>query len=204
MKELQVKQGETEWFSARLGIPTASNFHRIISPLGAPSRQAEAYANELIAEVMANDQVDAFEGNQWTDRGSDFEAKAAEHYEFITGEKVREAGFCMDEKAIFGCSPDRFVGEHGLLEIKCPKGCNHISNLLRNEIDPKYIPQVQGQLLVTGRDWCDFMSYHPQLPSQIIRVVRNEEYIFKLTTQIHTFMGLLDKKQRKLTSLGYL
>ena len=80
-----------------------------------------------------------------------------------------------------GCSPDGYVDTDGLVEIKCqlPKG--HVQTLAyysRNrQAPPDYIPQVQGQLWVTGREWCDLFFFHPDLPKLVIRIPRDDKYI---------------------------
>jgi len=83
-----------------------------------------------------------------------------------------------------GASPDGLIGEDGLLEIKCPLAHTHVGYLREGVLPPKYIPQVQGQLWVTGRQWCDFVSYHPELKIMIVRVERDDSYIFTLANLV--------------------
>ena len=123
--------------------------------------------------MFAGCPLDVWEGNKYTQRGHELEDEAALAYELLTGRETATIGFVTDDDQNYGCSPDRAVGEDGLLEIKClPK--KHISMLLYIEkhgrIPPDYVPQTQGQLFVTGRKWVDLMFYHPILPDQIVRV----------------------------------
>lgn len=204
MQILDLEQNSPEWYAARLGVATASSFSKILTPTGKESTSADAYANELLAEMVVGGAVEGWEGNQWSERGNNLEAQAAEAYSFIMDTETNEVGFCLNDDNKVGCSPDRLVGGDGLLEIKCPKASTHIAYLLKNTMVTTYIPQVQGQLYVTGRKWCDFMSYYPEMPPLIIRVERDEEYITKLAGALGRFQALMQKKKDRLIELNYL
>jgi hypothetical protein len=83
-----------------------------------------------------------------------------------------------------GASPDGLVGESGGLEIKCPMPATHIEYLRDGRLPSKYIQQVQGCLWISGRDWWDFMSYHPKMTPLIIRVYRDEVFIKALESVV--------------------
>lgn len=197
-----IEQGTPEWYAIRAGKPTASGFDKILSPTGKPSTQADAYANSLLAEIMAGGAVEEWEGNQWTERGNEFEDEAVLFYEMQKDIEAEKVGFVTNHGV--GCSPDRFVGEDGLLEIKCPKASTQVKYLLNNKLESKYIPQIQGQLYVTGRKWCDWLSYSPELPSIIIRVERDESYITSLSGALQRFLKTLDDKRQRMIELGHL
>lgn len=192
-----VTQGTPEWFSLRLGIPTASQFGRIITPTGRPSSQSVSYISELIQEIATGRQR-SFGGNEWTERGKELEPKAAQHYEAITGTKTESTGIFTDRRRLVGCSPDRLVGLKGLLEIKCPAPHNHVKFLQTQEMNMRYYPQVQGQLLVTGREWVDFFSYHPEHKCLTVRIYRNEQYLAVLTDLLHEFIDTLNQRRIEL------
>ena len=197
-----IEQGSPEWFAIRAGKPTASCFDKVLTPTGRPSSQADVYINTLLAEIVTGGSVQDWEGNQWTERGNELEPEAVLYYELqknITTEKV---GFVTNYGV--GCSPDRFVGDDGLLEIKCPKASTQIGYLLNNKLEPKYIPQIQGQLYVTGRKWCDWLAYSDELPSLIIRVERDEQYINSLAEALQKLIKDIDDKKNRLVELGYL
>lgn len=204
MQEINHAQGSPEWFAARAGLFTASNFGKVISPTGLKSKQVDAYTSELLAEIMVGGSVNVFEGNAYTDRGNELEPKAADVYAFIHDIEPVECGFTIADEGFYGASPDRLLGEDGLLEIKCPAPHTHIANLLANKVDSKYTPQLQGQLLCTGRKWVDWMSYHPELPPVIIRVERDEDFIIKLKRYLKEGKELLEEKKNQLKQLGYL
>ena len=210
MIALDVKQGSPEWFAARLGIPTASMFGKIITPTGGKSSSAPGYMNQLLADWLAGRVLDAVEANYWMERGNELEQQARDSYEFETENKVQQVGFVyFDEDKQVGCSPDGlidyippFVGD-GLLEIKCPKASTLIEYYLNNQLPGKYKPQVQGQLWITGRDWCDFYVFHPALNPFKIRVERNDEYIETMSALIDEFNREMTTKREILIELGY-
>ncbi len=179
MRILPHAQRTPEWYAARLGVPSASNFEKIITPGGKASTQIVGYTNRLIAERIMGKPCDPDEPNSAMQRGTELEPEARDYYSLIAGEIV-ECGFCLHDDHDFGCSPDGLVGADGIVEIKCPMPWTHVEYLRDGVIPSKYIPQVQGQLLVTGRKWCDFISYHPDMKPLIVRVEADRDYQAKL------------------------
>ena len=191
-------QGDDVWRQVRTGIPTASSFDKICTPATAKaSAQAEAYMFKLLAEWMTGAKEDE-EPTEWMLRGIELEGAARETYQFINDDIVDTAGFIYsDEDRLFGCSPDGLVGGNGGLEIKCPAPHTHVEYLLGGKLPTKYIPQTQGCMLVTGREWWDFMSYHPEMPPLIVRVERDDVYIAKLHELLIAFTTeMLDKREK--------
>ena len=175
-RHIDVEQGTDEWLEARLGVPTASMFGKFITPTGRKSSQAEGYINQLIAERVTGEPTQFFK-SEAMQRGNDLEPCARDMYELMTGNEVIEMGLLLHDTLSAGCSPDGLIGGDGGLEIKCPNPDTHVANLRRNDIDPKYIPQVQGCMWVTERIWWDFVSYHPQMEVLIVRVERDDKFI---------------------------
>jgi len=206
MIEHLVEQGTEEWFKVRAGIPTASNFDKIITPTGMASKQFVDYADVLLAERILGKPLDRFQDAKpyWMERGNELEADAEQTYEFMFDCTTKKAGFCTLDDGSAGCSPDRFVGEDGLLEIKCPAPWTHVANLVAEKIDNSYIPQVQGQLYVTGRKWCDWFSYHPDMTPSCIRIERDEEYIAKLDTALKEFARKMNAQMETLKEKGVI
>jgi hypothetical protein len=173
MEEHDVEQGSNEWFKLRAGTPTASNFSMIVSGTGKLSDQRKKYARTLAGERCAGQALEAWAGNQWTDRGKELEPRARAEYSFVQDE-VREVGFVTNGLKTMGCSPDGLVGKDGLVEFKCLSPENHIAACdyfnQKKVAPPAYISQIQGQLLICERDWCDLLFYHPILPNLGIRV----------------------------------
>lgn len=201
MKVHAVEQNTTEWMDLRLGIPTASAFGQIITPTGKPSDQAGKYMNMLIANQMADQTLESWQGNQWTERGHELEDEARSYYEMVKNVDVERVGFVTNDNA--GMSPDGMINDDGGIEIKCPSPGIHVSYLLSNKVPTIYIPQIQGSMWISDRDWWDFISYHPVLDSLIIRVYRDGKYIALLSEAIKKFTDKMLEKKHKLENLGY-
>ena len=103
----------------KLGIPTSSHFHKIITPQGKPSKQWREYACVLIAERILQRNIE-FYNSPAMERGLIVEADAVDWYEFDQDVTVQRVGFITDDDHTVGCSPDRLVGDEGLLEVKAP------------------------------------------------------------------------------------
>ena len=200
---VDVEQRSDEWLKLRCGVATASCFDRIITPAtGKPSASAVAYRRELLAEWLTGQPVSIKESG-WMQRGTEMEPEARAFYEFEADAEVTEAGFVfLDERRLIGCSPDGLVGDDGLVEIKCPAPHTHVGYLIDAKLPTAYIPQVQGALWVTGRKWCDFVSYHPEMESLIVRVRRDEPYIAKMATLIEAFVKTMLEERQILLSRG--
>jgi len=184
-------QGTPEWFAARCGIPSASNFDKILTTDGKPSKQRIKYLYQLAGEKTAGKQEETYQ-NAAMLRGIEMEDEARKLYEIITGESVFQVGICVTEgKAVYAASPDGMVGEDGLLEIKNPLIATHVSYLLDGKLPMDYFQQTQGQLLVTGRKWVDFVSNYPGLKPLIVRVERDKEFLKALEIELEVFCSEL-------------
>lgn len=194
---LDHEQGSEEWLAARLGKPSASNFAKLITSSGKPSTSANSYINQLISERLISSPQEIYQ-NEHMIRGNELEPDARETYEFITDHKVEQVGFILSDDKYYGCSPDGLIADSGGLEIKCPAPNNHVAYLRANKIPSKYWQQVQGCLWITGRDWWDFMSYHPEMPHLITRVERDEEFIKKLAAEVHSAVQTINRELEKI------
>lgn len=204
MRVHSVDQNSPEWYQLRLGLPTASEFHRIITPTGKASTQADEYSNELVAEMLLARDVKSFGGNFWTERGHELEAEAVQLYEFVNGVVTAPGGFVTDDAVTMGCSPDRLVGDDGLIEVKCCKPAVMVDYLLTQAADRDFKPQLQGQLFVTGRKYVDLVPYHPDFPAVSIRIERDDEYLALLRKYIEAFLADLKSKRARMVTLGFL
>lgn len=185
------KQGSVEWFKARCGVPSASNFNKIVTAKGKPSKQRARYMYQLAGEKLKGMPEENYQ-NAAMLRGIELEHEARQAYEIINGCKVDETGFCMNEQPLYGASCDALVGSDGLVEIKCPSIAVHVEYLLGNKVPADYVQQVQGQLLVTNRQWCDFVSYHPDLPILVVRAKRDSEFLSLLSNELELFCAELE------------
>ena len=190
------EQGSNEWLQSRLGKPTASNFGKLITPTGKPSTSAEGYINELIAQRITGE-LPEFYTNAAMERGNELEPAAKALYEFINDVEVAEVGLCLHDTLDCGASPDGLIGVDGGIEIKCPLPHTHIAYLREGVVPGKYIPQIQGCLWITGREWWEFMSYHPAMEDLIVRVERDNEYIKKLADQVERAVDIIKTESKK-------
>lgn len=197
----EAEQGTDEWLLDRLGVPTASQFGNIITATGKPSTSAPVYMYQLLADFKVGRPVDQFPPNFWMKRGTELEPDAREVYEFITDHEVEQTGFILRDDRMVGCSPDGLVGDSGMLEIKSPKASTHIGYILGGKCPPAYWQQVQGQMWIAEREWCDFMSYHPDMPVFKIRINRDDEFIDLLEKHLNNFIEKMLELRAKLEDL---
>lgn len=193
----EFQQGSAEWMMARLGIPTASQFDRIITPKTMKlSGQMDGYVHQLIAEQLLGVPLDDASSG-FMDRGNVLEKRAVDYYELQCDCDTTPIGFILRDDRRVGASPDRFVGDDGLLEIKCPSAAKHIEYLLDKE-GIGYRPQVQGQLWLAEREWVDTLSFNPDLPPALVRQPRDEAFIKALAAAVDQFLAYLDESKVKL------
>lgn len=203
MKIHQCVQGTPEWLMLRCGVPTASNFDRIVTPTGKLSTQAEVYRFELLAERMMGHPCEQFIST-WMQRGTENESRAVSFYEMLRDADTAPVGFISNDAGTIGASPDRLVGASGLLEIKVPKDGTHVGYLLGKGADDKYKPQVQGQLWIAEREWSDVLSWHPEMPEALIRVARDEKFIQVLSAAVLQFSAELEAQSAGLEAKGWI
>jgi putative phage-type endonuclease len=187
-----MEQGSPEWFEIRCGKVTASRVADIIARTkSGPSASRANYAAQLVAERLTGTVAESFTSTamEW---GTAMEPEARTAYEFVH-RKVVEVGFVQHPTIeMSGASPDGFVGDDGLVEIKCPNTATHIETLIGKSVPAKYITQMQWQLACTGRKWCDFVSYDPRLPETmslfVKRVERDDKLIAELESEVTGFL----------------
>lgn len=204
---VNIEQGSEEWLRLRLGLVSASRFKDILtnprSKTELFSTTAKSYMLELIAEILTGEQKEI--SGRPLDWGKDHEKGAQIEYAFEQGVAVDEIGICLTDDKQIGASPDGFVGGSGGLEIKCPyNSANHIATVVANEMPKEHMAQVQGNMLVNGRQWWDFVSYDPRIDGKgrifITRINRDDEYIEKLQVKLTAF--LIEMKRILKESFG--
>lgn len=197
-----VEQGTDDWFKTRAGRPTASEFKKVYTSTGKNSTQINDYAATLAAELYADEPLEKWEGNQWTERGKDLEDEAQAMYELTTGNKITPVGFITNGD--IGASPDGLIcDKSGGLEMKCLSPAKHVQALAyvdKHDKPPSdFVVQMQGQILVAELLWVDLWLYHPVLPSRRIRLERDEEFLSGLSKALD---GLLVKRDAMLSVLN--
>ena len=177
-----IEQGEPEWYQVRAGIPTASMYSALLAKGEGKTRRT--YMLKLAGEVLTGEPMDNY-SNAHMERGHVHEPVARENYAFLMGVEPEQVGFIRNGDT--GASPDSLVGTDGLLEIKSKLAHLQLDVLLRDEMPSEHTLQVQGQLWVAERAWCDFVSYCPKLPLFVKRVYRDEPTIQKIAKAVDEF-----------------
>lgn len=191
-----VEQGSEEWLALRLGIPTTSQFGKILTPKTLNlSAQADAYIDRLVAEWALWQDLGDIKG-PWLDRGTEMEPEARRWYAWETETTVTTPGFITTDDGRAGCSPDGIVDGVGGLEIKVRNAANHVA-MLRKGITTE-VAQVQGSMWVTGFEWWDVVAYNPFLPSERTRILRDTEYMDALDEAIPAFLAKLDDAKAEI------
>jgi len=203
---LEITQGSDAWFAQRLGKVTASRVADVIAKTKTGySTSRDNYMAQLVCERMTNTVAESFTNAamQW---GTETEPLARAAYEAHADVLVDEVAMITHpEIEQAGASPDGLVGEDGMLEIKCPNTATHIDTLLSQTVPGKYMTQMAWQMACTGRQWCDFVSFDPRLPTElqlfVKRVPRDAAYIAMLEEEVKKFLVELDGKITKLNEL---
>jgi putative phage-type endonuclease len=202
-----IEQGSAEWLAIRLGKVTASRITDVLAKgKSGEAATREDYRTELVVQRLTNEPGESFT-NAAIEHGINTEPMARIAYEAHANVFVEQVAF-VDHPTIewFGCSPDGLVGETGLLEIKCPASKTHIKYLLGGKPPAKYVPQMQCQMAVTGREWCDFVSYDPRLPEDlqlfVVRLERDVSYIMAMEEEVSKFLGEVSEMYSKLKEIN--
>jgi len=198
-----VAQYSEEYDRLKLGIPTSSHFHKILTPQGRPSKQWREYACVLIAERILRRKIE-FYNSPVMERDLIVEAGAADWYEFDQDVTVQRVGFITDDNHTVGSSPDRLVGDDGLLEIKAPLPHTQVEYWLCGEVHERFRPQLQGQLYVSQRSWVDILCWHEELPKVVVRVEPDEKFINSLDHELQIFNYFIERVMEKIRATSEL
>ena len=167
-----IEQGADEWHALRRGVITASAIGKLLTATGKPANNdtSRAQLYQLLAERITGESDQGYYNDDMA-RGHLLEPYARNLYA-ENFDPVAECGFVTlttPTGCVLGYSPDGLVGDDGLIEIKCPRPKTHLKSLLTGEVPSEYVPQVQTGLAVTGRRYCDYISYSPGLPLFVTR-----------------------------------
>lgn len=198
------EQRTQSWHRARLGCVTASRIADVMARTKSGYGAArQTYMRQLLAERISGMPTETIPSPamRW---GTQVEPFAVAAYEELIQAETLTASFIRHPNLEFaGASPDRLVGEDGLLEVKCPTTPTHIDTLLSGEIAERYVLQMQWQMACTGRHWCDFVSFDPRLPPDyqcfVIRIERDDEVIARLEAEA---ASLLVEIEHRLDALA--
>jgi hypothetical protein len=201
MRIVECEQGTEEWFRARAGMPTASEFSTVMASgkAGAESKTRRTYMLKLAGEILTGEPMESF-SNAHMERGKAIEDEARNLYAFAADVEPRQVGFVVNGPK--GCSPDSLVGEVGAVEIKTKLPHLLIDALLKDEFVPEHKAQCQGVLWVAEREWIDLVVYWPRLPLLVKRAYRDEAYIASMSKAVDAFNEELQATVEKIRAYG--
>lgn len=202
---IDCEQGSQDWHNARLGVITASRAADACDKLknGAPSHKAIGYAAQVAMERVAGVPCEDVFVNHAMRRGTELEPHARLAYEEQTGQLVQESGLVLTDDRLFGYSTDGFVGQDGMVEIKCPLSPLVVVTMWKDHDIASYKHQIQMGLWLTGRKWCDFIMFDPRLSAVgkelfVEHIERDEKFIEKLEEDLMSFSGLVSEYEAAL------
>jgi YqaJ-like viral recombinase domain len=204
---LDVVQGTEDWFRARMGMPSASNFHTVMAAGrdGDASMTRAEYMRRLAGEIITDEPAEETFKSRAMERGKEMEPQAIADYERRKGVEVQRVGLGINFSGLKKCcaSPDGLVGFGGGLETKTMRPDKMIVLLEKNvTMPPEHRAQVMGNMLVFERDVWDFKIFYPKMPDFTVSVFRDDAYIRELHNQIEIFNHELGRMVQKLRSMG--
>ncbi|SFX16645.1 YqaJ-like recombinase domain-containing protein [Pseudomonas sp. NFACC49-2] len=198
-----IEQGTPEWLALRLGIATASELDcLLVSGKGEAGFGVAAfsYMDQLIGERITEEAAEIPFQTKATIRGHEQELVARSLYEGREEVSATQVGIILNHG--IGYSPDGLVGNDGLIEIKTKLPKFQVGVILADEVPKEHIPQCQGGLWVSEREWVDFISYWPGMPLFVKRMYRDEVMIRKIAERVKTFYEILDERMNKVLGIA--
>ncbi len=199
-EELIVEQGSDEWLAVRVPLITGSRFKDVLAKNKgkAESSARRNYRAELVVQRLTGKEVERYRSKamEW---GNEIEDLAATTYALMTGNLVEKCGIYRHLQHPLGVSPDRRIkGQKGCVEIKCYELANHIAALRSGHMPVEHKPQVQAEIWFTGSEFCDFVSYAPELPPNaqmfIERIYRDDTYIASMEDELIRFNNEVEEE----------
>lgn len=181
MKVLCEEQRTPEWFAARRGKITASQAH--VCLMAGHTKTRRMYVAKIADDLEGLPDFDDVDPKPWFQAGAYYEEWARGWYSFQRGIDVRMTGLVVHDRYDWiGCSPDGLLGTDGLLEIKYRSYLRTYQQHVARGFQPSLYPQVQAQMYVCDRDWCDYVNYWRSIDHQleqghVQRIHRDQAYI---------------------------
>lgn len=194
-------QGDDEWLAIKAAKISGSRFADVLAlnkRNGTPNKPRRDLIVNLRRELFTG-VLTPVEQNEYMAHGQAMEPLGCAAYEFLRDCEVTHAAWIPHPTIEYvGFSPDGLVGDDGIIEIKSPAlEPRHMRTVESQRCPDDYLPQCQGGLWVTGRQWCDFVSYFPSISVEIVRVYRDEEFINRLAAECAAVWTEVNNAQEK-------
>ncbi len=194
MKIYESEQGTEQWLLDRSAHFSASP---ALDLFAAPSTaKYQNLINNVVFEKLTGKIIPTYI-NDAMRTGTEREPIAREKFSLDNFIKVVEVGF-IESSEFVGMSSDGLIGEDGLIEIKCPSHTMQISYLINRKVPKQYLYQMQFQMMVSGRCYCYFYSYHPDLPAFQVKVTRDDIIITDIRLELDKAIKLVKERLNKL------
>jgi|SRR5438128_1327364 len=197
-------QRSDEWARLRLGRLSASRAGDMLATLknGSEAASRRDLRVQLCLERLTGQSHENGYINADMERGIQLEPEALAAYEAHTGHLVEPVGYCAHDSFAAGCSPDGFINDDGLVEVKCPRAANHLAYLKAQSVPKEHLPQLVHQLWITGRQWLDLVSFDPRFPESlrlfIARYHRNDDEIALYQQAVERFLAEVDREYAEI------
>lgn len=206
---IDAPQRSPEWFTARLGKLTGSRAADMLATIksgGEAAGRRNLRVQLLLERITGRSQETGFV-TPAMQAGIDREVDACAVYEALTGHLLTSTGFLVHDSILAGCSLDGHVGDfEGIIEIKSPLAATHLEYVKSGVIPGDYLKQILHGLWISGAQWCDWLSYHPDFPKalrvKLVRVVRDEAAIAAYEKAALAFLAEVDREVDALATLA--
>jgi len=189
----ELPQGSEKWLATRIGKFGGTDAQAVATA----GKGLETKCYEKVGEIITGRPKTNYV-NPDMERGNELENTARSAYEIKSGNVVTQVGY-IEESDRVGVSPDGLVGEHGMVEIKCPTDANFIRFLITKKPETKYMWQMQHQMLVADRKWVDFVVFNDSLDKiEVFRVERDEEKIAKIKAGLEAGIKQIEEILKKV------
>lgn len=199
----EYEQGSEAWLRARSEIPTASEFHNLVTAKGKikEGEGPKSYLAEKLAQKWLGGPLPGFSSFA-TEQGNLREDEAIPGYCFEHSVQIDRVALCTSDDGRIGCSPDGLIGEDSGIEVKCPQADTHVKYLLGGRVPDDYVIQVQGALFVTQRPHWVFLSYCPKFPQLVLNVEPGPDLQEMLAEALALFLTKFDSGWQRLCELN--
>lgn len=205
-----IEQGSEAWFAVKAGRVSGTRFKALVA--GESTATYKDLLDDISCEIITGKMEETYQ-NAIMLYGIETEPIARAEYESLFDMNVDTIGFVTPDEdhkyhEWIGISPDGMFPVdqpyYGLVEIKCPKSKTHLRYIEANKLPSEYRHQVQGQLFVTGLEYCDFMSFVPGMKPFIVRVLPDLDLFAEYEKRLDILISQVQQKLNNYNLYDYL